>query len=194
MNVTDFNTYWRSRFADCPPVASLLREAYRDRWFRIHTLPESKRYPETAAEYAEILRRHNTILTALLARGQTIALLATGYSTTADPVPPENIDQRYHPFDFVRSVAMHEAEEEEEFHSYSHIWLHVHPWQPQSLDPLLTDVADDRVANVLLVDPQREVLYHPYDGGADVILGTRAERDRWRATYRAWLSQHPSGL
>jgi hypothetical protein len=194
MNVTDLNAYWTAHFADCPPVGSLLREAYHDRWFRIHTLPESKRYPETAEDYAEVLRRHNTILTDLLSLEQPIALLATGYSTTLDPMSPEDINERYHPFDFVRSVAMHEDDEDEEFHSYSHIWLHVHLWQPQSLDLLLTDVADNTVADVLLVDPQRDVLYHPYDGGADVILGIRAERDRWRAQYRAWLSQHPSGL
>jgi hypothetical protein len=194
MNVSDFTAYWDARFSGCPPVSHLLREMYPDRWFRIHTLPESKRYPETAAEYAEVLRRHHTLLTDLLSREQTIALLATGYSTTPQPTPPENINARYHPFVFVRSVAMHEPDEEETFPCYWHIWLHAHRWQARSLDLLLTDVADNTVANVLLADPQRNVLYHPYDGGADVILGTRAERDHWRTVYRAWLSRHPDGL
>src|SRR5689334_11573109 len=123
MNTIDFNTYWNSHVPNCPPVGYLLRDTYPDRWFRIHTLPESKRYPQTAADYAEILRRHNTLLADLFSNEQTIALLTTGYSATAHPAPPEKIDQRYHPFIFVRSVAMHKQDEDEAFHRYWHIWL-----------------------------------------------------------------------
>ncbi|MCG8352980.1 MAG: hypothetical protein MI924_34890 [Chloroflexales bacterium] len=39
MNSTDFNAYWNEHFADCPPVGYLLRDAYPERWFRIHTPP-----------------------------------------------------------------------------------------------------------------------------------------------------------
>jgi hypothetical protein len=194
MNAADFNTYWNMHFPAYPPVGYLLRAAYPDRWFRIHTLPEAKRYPETAAEYAEILRRHNTIFADLFSNLQTLALLTTGYSATPRPVPPDKIDKRYHPFVLLRSIPMHEADEDKAFHRYWHIWLHFHSWQPQSLDLLLGGVADNTIANVLIVDAQKDVLYHPYDGGADVIVETQAERDRWRTSYRAWLPQHPPGL
>lgn len=194
MNAVDFNIYWDSHFPDCLPVGYLLRDAYRDRWFRIHTLPESKRYPQTAVEYAEVLRRHNMLLANLFSNEQTIALLATGYSATSNPVPPEKIVSHYHPFVFVCSFPMHKEDEAEAFHRYWHIWLHLHRWRPQSLDLILNDVADNTIANVLIVAPEQDVIYHPYDGGADVILRTQAERDRWRTLYRAWRSQHPSGL
>ncbi len=65
---------------------------------------------------------------------------------------------------------------------------------PRALTRCLKDVADNIIANVMLIDLQRNVVYHPYDGGADVILGTQAEQERWRTTYRRWLSQHPSGM
>ncbi|WP_435889145.1 DUF3885 domain-containing protein [Streptosporangium canum] len=32
------------------------------------------------------------------------------------------------------------------------------------------------------------------DGGADVILSTRAERDGLKARHHTWLSDHPAGL
>lgn len=194
MNAADFNSYWNTHFPACPPIGYLLRDAYTDRWLRIHTLPQSKRYPETAAEYAEILQRHNTILADLFPHGKALALLRTSYSATPPPTPPDTLDQRYHPFVFVRSIPMHEEDEPEAFHLYWHIWLHLHMWQPQSLDALLKDVADNIIANVMLIDLQRNAVYHPYDGGADVILGTQAEQERWRTTYRRWLSQHPSGM
>ncbi|WP_434094648.1 DUF3885 domain-containing protein [Streptomyces hyaluromycini] len=34
----------------------------------------------------------------------------------------------------------------------------------------------------------------PYDGGADVILVTPAERDGVRDRHADWLSGHPAGL
>ncbi|MEU6409518.1 hypothetical protein [Microbispora sp. NPDC046933] len=37
-------------------------------------------------------------------------------------------------------------------------------------------------------------LYHPYDGGADVIGPTRAARDALKGRHRDWLSAHSLGL
>jgi hypothetical protein len=37
-------------------------------------------------------------------------------------------------------------------------------------------------------------LYHPYDGGADVIAATVVQRDRLRREHREWLSAQPAGL
>ncbi len=37
-------------------------------------------------------------------------------------------------------------------------------------------------------------LYHPYDGGADVIARSSLERDGLAARYGSWLSDHPQGL
>ncbi len=194
MNADDFNQYWNAKFPMSPPIGYLLRDSYAERWFRIHTLPESKRYSETPAEAAEILRRHTTILAQLFSSEQTLCVLALGYSPTPHPVPPEHIDQRDHSFVFLRTIPMHEADEDESFHTYWHIWLHVHDWQPHSLDLLLSQVADGSIANLLIVAPHQDIAYHPYDGGADVILRTQAERNHWRTIYRSWLSQHPSGL
>lgn len=39
-----------------------------------------------------------------------------------------------------------------------------------------------------------QIRNHPYDGGADVILPDRLERDHLRNRHNDWLSAHPSGL
>jgi hypothetical protein len=43
-------------------------------------------------------------------------------------------------------------------------------------------------------DPDLRRLYDPYDGGADVILCTWAERDAVKERHRAWLSKHSWSL
>jgi hypothetical protein len=62
------------------------------------------------------------------------------------------------------------------------------------MNDLLTMIADDVIANVLFVGVKQGFLYHPYDGGADIILASQVERDRMRSKYAAWLSKHPEGL
>ncbi len=68
------------------------------------------------------------------------------------------------------------------------------PWRPGVVDELLRAVADDEIAGVILGPPDLRWLYHSYDGGADVIAPTRAERDALKERHRDWLSAHPLGL
>ena len=63
-----------------------------------------------------------------------------------------------------------------------------------AFDALLRAAADWQVANVIIGPEDFRWLYHPYDGGADVIASTPAERDRLRADFADWLSPYPHGL
>src|SRR5262245_37658442 len=80
---------WNARFPNCEPVAHHLPAVFPERWVRFHSLPASKRYPETEAEYATVLARHNRILGELARHGEPVALLTTGWSDTAEPVRSE---------------------------------------------------------------------------------------------------------
>ena len=62
------------------------------------------------------------------------------------------------------------------------------------LDPVLRAVADGILADVMIAPPDLSWIYHPYDGGADVLLPTNSQRDRIRERHRDWLSAHPTGL
>lgn len=63
-----------------------------------------------------------------------------------------------------------------------------HAWWPGTLDPVLHAAADDEIAGVIIAVPDLDWLYHLYDGGADVLLPTEAERDQPRDRRRNWLS------
>ena len=59
---------WEENWPGGHPVADELKYRFPDRWVRFHSLPESKRYPDTPAEYDELLHRHNTVLAELCGR------------------------------------------------------------------------------------------------------------------------------
>ena len=60
---------WKCTFDGALPAGFLLRQHFPDRWLRVHSLPEAKRYPSCAAEYEEILNRHNTVAAYVLGEG-----------------------------------------------------------------------------------------------------------------------------
>jgi hypothetical protein len=62
------------------------------------------------------------------------------------------------------------------------------------VDTLLRHVADYVIANVLVADTGLRWLYHPYDGGMDVLLPTTLKRDALRDRHLDWLSMRPDGL
>ncbi|WP_446687042.1 DUF3885 domain-containing protein [Planotetraspora thailandica] len=74
------------------------------------------------------------------------------------------------------------------------MYAETRPWRRGIVDTLLRAVADDEISGVILGPPDLRWPYHPYDGGADVILSTRAERDALKERHRAWLSRHSSEL
>src|SRR5712671_5847453 len=58
MDNLDIYKAFQSSFNNCPPVGFMLRDTHGDRWLRIHSLPDSKRYPDNQQESDELLHRH----------------------------------------------------------------------------------------------------------------------------------------
>ncbi|HJQ07804.1 MAG TPA: hypothetical protein VJ872_20290 [Nocardioides sp.] len=176
---------WERTWPLADPLGHELRVAYADRWVRFHSLPESKRYADDASESGEILRRHRTVLAEL--RGSTgtadLWAIAPGWDWrdsnggwAKDRLPgawPWRIGQI-----------------DDDCPAY--FWA-ASGFSDSAVDALLLEVADDR-GRVLFGAPDLAWLYCPYDGGADVLLPTVAERDALKARHTDWLSTYPGGL
>ncbi|MFI7005425.1 hypothetical protein [Streptomyces sp. NPDC050145] len=153
---------------------------------RFHSLPESKRYPEDESEYSIVLERYNTVLDELFGCGE-VYVITPAWATEAE-VPAFQPDAEYWQSLLVKD------DPDPEFRTYCHLFAVRRPWVYGCLDEMLRDIADDKVAGVLVTDTQIRRIYHPYDGGADVFLTTPGERDRTRDRHADWLSSNPSRL
>ncbi|GHH42954.1 DUF3885 domain-containing protein [Lentzea cavernae] len=181
---------WEERWPDCPPIGHDLR-CERDRWVRFHSLPESKRYPDTEDEWAIVLDRYNTVLDELFA-GVDVHVVTSDWSRT--PAPPERPHEQtvWHPGAHHWTSVLEDPDPD--FQIYTHVYVSRIPWERGCIDTLLRAVANDATSGVLIIDADLQRAYHPYDGGADVILTTSAERDELCSRHADWLSTHPSGL
>jgi len=183
---------WQERRASCSPVAHTFRGAYADRWVRFHSLPGSKRYPESEAEYATALERYNTVLDELFA-GSVVFVVTMDWSAPDGLcIPAER--ELLHPGGVRWWTQQDHDDPDPEFHTETHLYADRRPWERGCIDTLLRAVADEVLAEVFVTDTELSRIHHPYDGGADVILTTSAERDRLRALHAAWLSGNPAGL
>jgi hypothetical protein len=179
---------WSALTNNAPPIVHELRNVCAPRWVRFHSLPESKRYAESEAEYKEILTRHNTIIASFAVRDDSLHLLTANYDESPDPrrCYPEliNLDPTAKPW---RSIPVEDG-------WYFHVFSSSLRWSPGCLDPILRLVADDHVREVVLLGADGTWAYHPYDGGGDLICPNVETRDRLAYNYKGWLSQHPQGL
>ncbi|GAA0940810.1 DUF3885 domain-containing protein [Nonomuraea longicatena] len=185
---------WREKWPDCPPIGHELKAYYCSRWVRFHSLPQSKRYADTPAEYDVILQRHNTVLTELFDGREVLVVTVAGTGESALVEPLEHPEPLTLNPGAQRWMTATDYKEDEEFPFYSHLLVTQQSWRTGALDPLLRAVADDVVAGVLVTDLQMSQVYHPYDGGADCVLESPGARNRLEAAHGEWLSSHPHGL
>ena len=81
---------WAARWPTTAPVGHLLRDQHRDRWVRFHSLPESKRYPDSEDEYATVLARHHAVLDELGLHGRCYVLSMLFADELMPPPPAES--------------------------------------------------------------------------------------------------------
>jgi hypothetical protein len=182
---------WRERRPSGPPIGHTFRSTYADVWVRFHSLPESKRYPESEDEYAVVLERYNTVLDGLFA-GTDVFVVTMDWSYTPNgPAGYPTPRQELHPEGVLWWTEPDLDDPDPEFHTYTRLYADRRPWRTGCVDDLLRAVADEAVVEVFVTDTELRRIHHPYDGGADVVLATPAERDRLRDRHAAWLPARP---
>lgn len=188
----DLTSFWNGEFPDFVPEAHNLKREYKARWVRFHSLPKSKRYPENEGEYLEVLRRHNLVLQALCGNDSKVFVVLPEYSEERKPSPQlALLLELFSASEYWRTLVRHDDDDDYEF--YWHLHVAEIDFSGGELNRLFRMVASDEVGNVMIICPSKRVVFHPYDGGADIVLASAKERDRLKEQHREWLSSHPDG-
>lgn len=176
---------WDQRWGGLPD-GHTLRDRFPERWVRFHSLLGGERYAQTADARAEVRHRHEVVVAELRAPDEPLLVIAQDYAPgdgyhgwVARALPSARL---------WRSLAASGDEPESTFWALEGIRdLH-------AIDDLMTLIADGDAGSVIIADSTLAWLYHPYDGGADVIARSSDERDRLRQAHADWLSPRPDGL
>ncbi|WP_052336746.1 DUF3885 domain-containing protein [Nocardioides alkalitolerans] len=182
---------WADRYPGGRPVGYELRDRLRSRWVRFHSLPESKRYPESAAERAEVVRRHRDVLADLHAADGELVVVLGSWSPRPRPRVRERPAFALEPTSWRSFVHDRDAGGRD---WWTHLFVALAPAAGAAIDDLLLLVADELDADVILTDSTLAWLYHPYDGGADVIAASVEERAALADRHASWVAPRVDGL
>jgi hypothetical protein len=180
-------------------VGHELRAGAPAQWVRFHSLPESKRYPENESEYAVLLGRHHRVLDELDAslspgRSPEVLVFTAVWSQTSAPADREKLIRCAQPDAEWWESMLYNNSDSPEWPVWIHVYVGRLPFAPEALDPLLRLAADDQTRGLIIAETDLNWLYHPYDGGADVIAPTSTIKESLRIKFAPWLSAHPEGL
>jgi len=197
MTSEQFNTFWALNFANTIPIQHYFRNDYSDRWFRIHSLPESKRYADKEEEWCILLDRQNKIITDLLGNDSKFIFVAGDYSsegyTELHPLQEVNSIARIH-FVMLDPIDLNKLSPDEyEIGQFYKPMFSEQIWQPNKFDSILKDIADDHL-RAFFISVDKKLIIAPYDGGIDFILKDTKTRNVYKQKYSEWLSQREDGL
>ena len=185
--------FWNNKFPETPPVSNRFRDIYADRWIRIHSLPESKRYADTDQELKEVLRRYDCVLTDLVGGGNEVLIIFCSYDADKDRSSCRSIREiNFSLFESIRKQSFDPDDEDEGLELQCFYALDL--FESHKFDEVFTCVANNVIRNVFLVAIQSGRIFAPYDGGADIIVENRGSHDEYRERFREWLSARPDGL
>ena len=186
---------WKREFGTLLPQAGQLRERLSERWCRIHSLPDSKRYPENAAEREQLLRRQLAVANDVLGPAAPCFAYCCRYARKEGEPSRESVAG-------LSGVA------------FAELWRATEPtglgedpgaadtvavlgavidWNPSLMRPVLLAIAEDQ-DRLLFLSQTTHRIFAPYDGGVDVILRDGREVEQFRQRFAPWLSPRPDGL
>ena len=194
MTESEFIDYWNKEYPESLPINHELKLVYHERWFRIHSLPESKRYAETEDEYKIILDRQNQLINDLIGESEVAISFGLYSNDLTNDKYKELTD--FGEFLKVSTIDLRKERPEEyeyEDEMYFDIYVKTENWKNGNRDEILKAIADDEI-RAMFISPSKKCVIAPYDGGVDVIVDSSEKRDILRNKYNDWLSEREDGM
>ncbi len=174
-----FLAEWRLRYPEIPPIQNLLNHRrFPDRWMRIHSLPLSKRYADTNAEWDILLHRQNALIDHLVPQGAAIRIMVNWIGQDKELLRS---------FDAEPIGVFQEADDEPGYESFLARTI----WKTRSLDSVLRRIADETL-RAFIIAP--DGLIAPYDGGVNVVAKDSHGCLELKREFKDWLSSRADGL
>jgi hypothetical protein len=176
MKKADFYGFWNKKYADLQPVSAYFWKPFQSTWFRIHSLPESKRYANTLEEYEEIFYRQNTLLNEFIPQNTQIQIVINYIESSNELFEIYN-------FENIGVLICDEV-------VYQSFVMET-SWQTNCINDILKAIADDEIKGFIIAP---KALIAPYDGGMNFYLKDITTKEFFKNKYKMWLSSREDGM
>lgn len=194
-----FEQQWNDHFPNKVPIPYVFKFYFSESWFRIHSLPESKRYADTQNEELLLLDRQNQIITDCFGL-HTAVYLVTGNHIIPDYCIVEADSREIISYNLIEAPSINPHQIDPEYFDDSDendgcfmpLYAQV-IWEPKKHDDLLLKIANDEI-KAFLISFEKNIIVAPYDGGIDFIIHDEALKQHLKEKYKDWLSPREDGL
>ena len=189
---------WNNKFEGKFPIDFQFKHDLYKRWFRIHYLPESKRYPESVMEYQTVQNRQTIILKDLIGESSEIELLIGMYSSNTNAELEIKTDLGI--FKNFMSIDLYQNQDKISYGPYDQgdryeTYLMSTKLKINELLTTLRQIADGAYDyRFSIIDLKKGRIVIPYDGGVDIIMESEKQKETVKSTYSDWLSSREDGL
>ena len=186
---------WQERFGSLLPLGYRLRVEFPERWIRIYSLPEGKRYPECESERETLLERQYAVANHVLGSSPSCSFFSCRYHLSPGEREPANVGsiESIHFSELWRTTERLDPSDPDEEPTEIAVFGAKATWSNGTLRGALLAVANDE-ENLVALSHDTGNVFAPYDGGVDVILTGSEEVRHFRAQFEQWLSPLESGL
>lgn len=183
-----FGKFWGEHFRGCDPIAHRLRVQLKDKWVRFHSMPESKRYPDSNEDLRGAIERMLVLADQVLGAGSQCWMVANPY-IKAPALQPNVIDE-FSLYPCLEWVDTEEVLDGESLVSHAGVQI----WTKDRFVSLLKRIAIGECEQIMWVSQQHYSVFAPYDGGVDLILPDEKTSTSIALKYSNWLSPFPGGM
>lgn len=186
-----FLHFWESSFNSTPPLGFVLRQAFHSRWIRFHSLPHGKRYAQTKQEMQALIDRNFAVASRLFTPA-SVCFVVHGVDTRHPAVHATLQPLGFQEIDLTAKLTFSpEYQDELEWLKF---YLACSRWDGIPYREILPLVTEEAIGPLLFVNLDNGNVLAPYDGGVDLILRTREERETLRRDFAEYLSDRKDGL
>ena len=197
MTSEQFNVFWSANYPATIPLTYYFRCNYQDRWFRIHSLPDSKRYAENDEDWSILLTRQNNIIKDLLNDSSKLYAVIGEYDFDGSNETPIFLgnamfaDLKFNRLDIIdlHKISPDEYENGTTYRPY----ITELNWKENKYDHILKSIANYE-SSLFFISIDKKCLIAPYDGGVDFVLETNNIKNTYKTKYKDWLSNREDGL
>ena len=180
-------SWWRANFGEIAPVGNVLIMHRQADWLRIHSLPESKRYPDTPEEMDEVVRRNKVLASRLFSVGEQIFIFRSISHNLEDSMQLMQPSPDGH--NLFRASASPDSPEDDDFFITV---AEIASWPCPGFSDTVRNIADEEERMISFVSAATGNILCPYDGGTDSFTSATVSK-QLSNDYATWLSSHPSG-
>ncbi len=185
--------WWMTTFGEIAPVGHVLRGHLHEHWTRFHSLPQSKRYAENDGEYAELLRRHLDVCSALFEPREVIFVLHSEHhprNTKPNSKKRYFLGRRQLREKMIELPVLFSDKAEP---GYWRVRAMITSWMPDFFADLNRCIADEQETSVAFISPATKNIYCPYDGGMDIFSFSISPQSL-EEKFQRWMSGRPDKL